>query len=170
MTSLLFRPLVAQYSGGTCGEASSASAGTVRLNSTALGLYDLGRKFLVETGVRRALALETHLVLNQLNKQKFQFPLPHRVVSFSAPCGLEHLRSCTGSDTFNRCNLCLIKSTIGSGCGAVQVPRHDWVERQPHQATILQTGVAVLPITMTLRAASDLEKRKILCHGGAAAE
>lgn len=72
MTSLLFRPLVAQYSGGTCGETSSASAGTVRLNSTALGLYDLGRKFLVETGVRRALALETHLVLNQLNKQKFQ--------------------------------------------------------------------------------------------------
>lgn len=53
-------------------------------------------------------------------------------MSFSAPCGLEHRRSWVGSDTFNRCNLCLIKSTIGSGRGAVQVPRHDWVAHTSH--------------------------------------
>jgi hypothetical protein len=44
--------------------------------------------------------------------------------------------------------------------GQCKYPRHDWVKHQPHQATILHTGVAVLPITMTLLALGRKRSRK----------
>jgi hypothetical protein len=117
MTSLLFRPFggtVAQYPGETCGEASPVSSEKCEIQLNSAWLVRFGQGILSRDGSPMRGCIGDAFGTESAEQAEISVsPLPHQVVSFSAPSGLEHLRSCTGSDTFNRCNLCLIKSTIG---------------------------------------------------------